>query len=63
MRSFREYINEKKDHLIMRLAGLSDEEKQKVIEFFKAKSNLENKIDWNRKDLTFNDFNKLMKPC
>jgi hypothetical protein len=45
MKSFREYINEKKDHLIRKLDNLTDEQKDEVIEFFKNKPNLESKID------------------
>ena len=51
---------EKKDHLIRRLKNLSDEQKQEVIDFFKKKPNLENKINWNRKDLTYEDFLEVM---
>lgn len=53
---------EKKDHLIRRLKNLTDEQKQKVIDFFRKKPNLENKIDWNRKDLTYEDFLEVMDP-
>jgi len=53
---------EKKDHLIKRLRNLTDEQKQEVIDFFRVKPNLENKIDWNRRDLTYDDFLKIMDP-
>ena len=53
---------EKKDHLIKRLRNLTDEQKQEVIDFFKKKPNLENRIDWNRRDLTYDDFKEVMDP-
>ena len=53
---------EKKDHLIKRLRNLTDEQKQEVIDFFKKKPNLENRIDWNRRDLTYEDFLEVMDP-
>lgn len=51
---------EKKDHLIKRLRNLTDEQKQEVIDFFRKKPNLENRIDWNRRDLTYEDFLEVM---
>lgn len=53
---------EKKDHLIKRLRNLTDEQKQEVIDFFRKKPNLENRIDWNRRDLTYDDFLEVMDP-
>ena len=53
---------EKKDHLIKRLRNLTDEQKQEVIDFFRKKPNLENRIDWNRRDLTYEDFLEVMDP-
>ena len=53
---------EKKDHLIKRLRNLTDEQKQEIIDFFKKKPNLENRIDWNRRDLTYDDFKEVMDP-
>ena len=38
---------------------MSDEEKQTLIDFFNKKPNLENKIDWNRRDLTYDDFKEV----
>lgn len=46
---------EKKDHLIKKL-DMTEEEKQKLIDFFASHTNLESKINWNRKDLTMKDF-------
>lgn len=53
---------EKKDHLIKRLRNLTDEQKQEVIDFFRKKPNLENRIDWNRRDLNYEDFLEVMDP-
>lgn len=47
---------EKKDHLIKRLSSLTDEQKQSAIEFFNKHPNYESEIDWNRKDLSWDDF-------
>jgi hypothetical protein len=59
---FNEFIlQEKKDHLIKRLINLSDDEKKQVIDFFTKKPNLENKINWNNKNLRFSDFEPLMR--
>lgn len=64
MKTFIEIINEgllleKKDHLINKL-NLTDDQKQEIIDFFSKHPNLENKIDWNRKELSYNDFKDLM---
>jgi hypothetical protein len=63
MRLFEQYkiLTEKKDHLIKKLVNLSDEEKQELIDFFNKKPNLENKIDWQNKNLKFDDFKLLMQ--
>lgn len=50
---------EKKDHLINRL-NLTPEQKEKLIAFFNKYPNYENKIDWNRRDLTWEDFQDLL---
>ena len=55
---FRRFF-EDKDRLIDRL-DLTDEQKSEVKAFFKAHPNYENKIDWNRKDLTWKDFEKVL---
>lgn len=55
---FRRFF-EDKDRLIDRL-DLSDEQKNEVKAFFKAHPNYENKIDWNRKNLTWKDFEKVL---
>ena len=47
---------EKKDHLINKLPNLSDEQKQQAIDFFAKHPNYESEIDWNRKDLEWEDF-------
>ena len=47
---------EKKDHLIKKLSGLTDEQKNTAIEFFNKHPNYESEIDWNRKDLDWEDF-------
>lgn len=47
---------EKKDHIIKKLNNLTDEQKQSAIDFFSKHPNYENEIDWNRKDLSWKDF-------
>jgi hypothetical protein len=58
--SFREFLFEKKDHLIRKLKNLSSDEKEELIQFFNGRIDLESKIDWNNKDLTFDDFKPIM---
>jgi hypothetical protein len=76
MKSFRQHITkhligdclteeqllfEKKDHIIKKIPSLTNNQKKEVIDFFRTKPNLENKIDWNRwKRLTYDDFRKVM---
>ncbi|MCK9544370.1 MAG: hypothetical protein M0R03_20315, partial [Novosphingobium sp.] len=62
MKLLKEYkkLLEKKDHIIKRLRNLTDEQKNELINFFNKKPNLESKIDWNNKDLTFDDFKEIM---
>jgi len=60
-RIYQQSLREKKDHIINKLPRLSNTEKEEVINFFKNHSNLENKIDWNNKSLTINDFRQVMK--
>ena len=50
---------EKKDHIIKKLP-LTDEQKQLAIEFFGKYPSYESEIDWNRKDLTWEDFEKVI---
>lgn len=59
--TFREYIalRESKDHLINKL-NMTPEQKERVIGLFRKYPHLESKIDWNRKDLTFEDFKPLL---
>lgn len=52
-------ILESKDHLIDKL-DLTDDQKAEIIAFFKKHPNFESKIDWNRKDLTYDDFKELL---
>lgn len=65
MRHYKESLQnlisllENKNHLIDRL-DLTDSQKETLKAFFKAHPNYENKIDWNRKDLTFKDFENLL---
>ena len=51
---------EKKDHLINRLNTLTYEQKAEAIDFFNKHPNYESEIDWNRKDLTWADFEKVI---
>jgi len=60
MITFKEYLIEKKDHLIDKLNNLSPSQKDEIKKFFILKPNLENKIDWRKKDLTYNDFVTVM---
>ena len=50
---------ESKDHLIKKL-DLTDEQKTRLIDLFKKHSNLESKIDWNKRDLTWEDFSEVI---
>ena len=50
---------EAKDHLINKL-DLTPEQKEQLIQFFKKHPNYEGKIDWNRKDLKWDDFQELL---
>lgn len=65
MRKFKENLEylqlllENKDRLIDRL-DLTDDQKTELKSFFKKHPGYENKIDWNRKDLTFADFKDLL---
>lgn len=53
-------ILESKDHLIDKL-DLTDEQKEELKGFFKKHPNYESKIDWNKKDLKWEDFEELLK--
>ena len=57
---YLEKLLEKKDHLIKKLTSLTDEQKQQAIDFFNKYPNYENEIDWNRKDLTWEDFDAVI---
>ena len=50
---------EKKDHLIKRL-NLTDDQKEKLISFFNKYPNFESKIDWNNRNLKWEDFSDLL---
>lgn len=52
-------LRENKDHLIDRL-NLTDEQKAQLKAFFKGHPNYESKIDWNNKNLKFEDFSELL---
>lgn len=51
-------LREKKDHLIKKL-NISDDQKDHLIDFFNSHSNLESQINWNNKNLTYDDFQKV----
>lgn len=51
---------EAKDSLIKKL-DLTDNQKEELINFFRKHPNYESKIDWNRKDLQWSDFEELLK--
>ena len=55
---FRRFF-EDKDRLINRL-WLTDDQKEKLKTFFKVHPNWENKIDWNNKDLKWEDFQDVL---
>jgi len=57
---FEDILREDKDHLIRKL-DMEDEEKDLVSEFFRTHPNLEKSIDWNRLDLSYDDFERIMK--
>ena len=65
MNGCKNYINklvsllESKDHLINKL-DLEDEQKDRLKAFFKKHPNYESKIDWNNKDLQWEDFENLL---
>lgn len=50
---------EKKDHIIKKLP-ITDEQKIEAIDFFTTHPNYESEIDWNRKDLTWEDLEKVI---
>lgn len=50
---------EKKDHLINKM-NITDEQKQIAIEFFNKHPNYESDVDWNRKDLSWEDLEKVI---
>lgn len=52
-------ITEAKDHLINRL-NLTQEQKDKLIALFRKYPNLESKIDWNNRNLKWEDFKSLL---
>ena len=60
MITFKTYLIERKDHLIDKLNNLTLSQKEEIKKFFFLKPNLENKIDWRRKDLTYDDFVAVM---
>ena len=55
LREYKIRLLEDKNRLIDKL-DLTDEQKDAVKTFFKKHPNYENKIDWNRKDLKWDDF-------
>lgn len=65
MRKFKENLEylqlllENKDHLIDQL-NLTPEQKEELKAFFKSHPNYENKIDWNNKALTYEDFKSVL---
>lgn len=65
MRKFKESLDqlqlllENKDHLIDRL-NLTDEQKEELKSFFKAHPNYESKIDWNNRNLAYEDFKPIL---
>ncbi len=54
-------VEEKKDHLINKLDSLSADQKTEVIEYFRKHPNMESKIDWNNKSLSYDDFRTVME--
>ncbi len=52
-------LREKKDHIINKL-NLTDEQKNELISFFKKRPDLETKIDWNNKELKYEDFAEVL---
>jgi len=61
MRSFTEFLVEKKDHIIKKMPLLSKDEKEHLIKIFGQKPHLENQINWNKwKTLTYADFAEII---
>jgi hypothetical protein len=58
--SIFDHLYENKTSRIKKLKNLSDDEKEELIDFFQKHPNLENKIDWNNPDLTYNDFTEII---
>jgi hypothetical protein len=58
MKSFNQYsiLLEDIRSKVKKLRKLSPEDKKRVIDFFKQNRHLEDKIDWNNKNLTITDF-------
>lgn len=56
---FKRFL-ENKDRLIDKL-DLTDEQKGQLKTFFNSHPNFENKIDWNKKDLKWEDFQEVLK--
>ena len=52
---------EKKDHLIKKIEGLTDQQVDQIIKHFQKFPHLEKEIDWNRADLSWSDFQPLLK--
>lgn len=59
--NYRDFFQlfENKDRFIDKL-DLTDDQKTRIKDFFRKYPNLESKIDWNRKNLTFEDFQALL---
>ena len=51
---------EKKDHIIRKMSNLTDDQKQIAIDFFAKYPSYESDIDWNRKDLSWEDLEKVI---
>jgi hypothetical protein len=54
-------VEEKKDHIIRKIPSLSSEQRDELIELFKNKPHLENKIEWSKyRYLTWEDFDEVL---
>ena len=61
MKTFGEFLLiEKKDHLIKKLKNLTKDQKDEIIQKFDQRRDLENKIDWNNKKLSYADFSEIL---
>lgn len=57
----RNHFFENKDHIIDRLEGLTDAQKEEIKAFFSKHPSYESKVDWNDRSLSYKDFEPILK--